>query len=134
LGTAEGRGLRSADIRRPIHSLSAFVGARQRTIFEAEPSGISLGQAGYKKGNDPGEEDRADLAWLFVPESWAMPENDLNRDPPELIVDTSPSDYHDFGRYPIKDYPILRSFVDRNCRLEKSIAGIDIYRCGKKTS
>jgi hypothetical protein len=88
---------------------------------------------GYRKGNDPDEKDRADLAWLFVPEAWPMLEADLNGDPPELIVDTSPGDYHDFGRYPLMDFPILRSFVDKNCRLEKSIAGTDIYRCGAGT-
>jgi hypothetical protein len=87
---------------------------------------------GYKRGNDPNESDRADITWIAVPEAWPMLETDLKRDPPELIVDTSPGNYHDFGRYPIKDYPILRSFVDENCRLEKSIAGTDIYRCGNK--
>ncbi len=84
---------------------------------------------GYRQGNDPNEKDRADIGWLFAPEAWPMLENDLNRDPPELIVDTSPGNYHDFGRYPIKNYPILRNFVDQNCRMEKSIAGTDIYRC-----
>ena len=85
---------------------------------------------GYKRGNDPNEKDRADITWLAVPEAWPMLETDLNRDPPELIVDTSPGNYHDFGRYPLRDYPILRRFVDRNCRLERKIGGTDIYRCG----
>ncbi len=85
---------------------------------------------GYKQGNDLNERDRADITWLAVPEAWPMLETDLNRDPPELIVDTSPGNYHDFGRYPLRDYPILRRFVDQNCRLEKIIAGTDIYRCG----
>ncbi len=84
---------------------------------------------GYKKGDDPNEKDRADISWLYVPESWPMLEQDLRRNRPELIVDTSPGDYHNFGRYPIRDYPVLQSFVDQNCRLEKSIAGMDIYRC-----
>jgi len=30
----------------------------------------------------------------------------------------------------MRNYPILEKFVERNCRLEKSIAGMDIYRCG----
>lgn len=85
---------------------------------------------GYKQGNDPNEKDRADIAWLFVPEAWPMLENDLDRNPPELILDTSPGNYHDFGRYPLRNYPILRDYVDRNCRLEKILAGMDIYRCG----
>ncbi|HTY63459.1 MAG TPA: glycosyltransferase family 39 protein [Acidobacteriota bacterium] len=84
---------------------------------------------GYKAGNDRDENDRADLAWLTIPEAWSMLEADLNRDPPAVIVDTSPGNYHDFGRYPIRNYPILEGFVEKNCRLEKSIAGMDIYRC-----
>jgi hypothetical protein len=87
---------------------------------------------GYKPGNDPNEKDRADITWLAVPEGWPMLEADLNRDPPKLIVDTAPGNYHDFGRYPIGDYPILRGFIDRNCRLETKIGGTDIYRCGDK--
>ncbi len=83
----------------------------------------------YKKGSDPDEKDRADIAWRAVPEAWPMLEKDLGRRPPELIVDTSPGDYHDFGRYPIKNYPILRGFIYEHCRLETNVAGMDIYRC-----
>jgi 4-amino-4-deoxy-L-arabinose transferase-like glycosyltransferase len=89
---------------------------------------------GYKQGNDPNERDRADITWLAVPEAWPMLEADLKRDPPELIVDTSPGNYHDFGRYPLRDYPILRGFVDQNCRLETKIGGTDIYRCGDSSA
>ena len=84
---------------------------------------------GYMRGHDPNEEDRADITWLEVPEAWPMLKEDLNRNPPELIVDTSPGNYHDFGRYPLKDYPILRGFVEENCRLEIQIGGTNIYRC-----
>ena len=84
---------------------------------------------GYLKGIGPNEADRADIAWQVVPEAWPMLEKDLNSNPPELIVDTSPGNYHDYGRYPIKNYPVLRAFIERNCRFEKNIAGVDIYRC-----
>lgn len=84
---------------------------------------------GYRQGNDPNEKDRADIAWLQIPEAWPMLEADLIRNPPELIVDTSPGNYHDFGRYPILEYPVLRSFIRNNCSLEKRIAGTGIYRC-----
>jgi 4-amino-4-deoxy-L-arabinose transferase-like glycosyltransferase len=84
---------------------------------------------GYIKGNDPNEKDRADLAWQIIPEAWPMLEKDLKSNPPELIIDSSPGNYHDFGRYPIKNYPLLREFIETNCVFEKSIAGVDIYRC-----
>jgi hypothetical protein len=84
---------------------------------------------GYKKGNAPNETDRADITWQAIPEAWPMLEKDLQRNTPELIVDTSPGNYHDFGRYPIRDYPILREFIDARCHLETTIAGVAIYRC-----
>jgi 4-amino-4-deoxy-L-arabinose transferase-like glycosyltransferase len=91
-------------------------------------------QTGYRQGNDPNEGDRGDIAWVSVPETWPMLMKDLNRSMPEMIIDTSPGNYHDFGRYPIRDYPLLSSFVEKNCRMETSIAGMDIYRCGTGSS
>lgn len=84
---------------------------------------------GYREGNDPDERDRADIAWHAVPEAWPMLEADLRRNRPVLVVDTSPGDYHDFGRYPIRDYAPLARYLDDACRLEKRVAGMDIYRC-----
>ena len=84
---------------------------------------------GYIKGDGPGEKDRADINWLAAPEVWPMLEKDLKNDPPELIIDTSPGDYHFYGRYPMRNYPLMREYVEKNCVFEKSIAGVDIYRC-----
>lgn len=87
-------------------------------------------QTGYKPGNDPNEEkERSDRTWVGVPESWQMLEDDLKRNRPELIIDTSPGNYKDFGRYPIRNYPIMLNYLETYCRLETSIAGMDIYRC-----
>jgi len=90
---------------------------------------FTIVHTGYLKGDGPGEKDRADLNWLAAPEAWPMLEEDLKNDPPELIIDTSPGDYHYYGRYPLKNYPLMREYVEKNCVLEKSIAGVDIYRC-----
>jgi 4-amino-4-deoxy-L-arabinose transferase-like glycosyltransferase len=87
-------------------------------------------QTEYKAGDDPEvEKDRSDKLWVQVPESWPMLMADLERNKPRMIIDTSPGDYHDFGRYPIKDFPMLRDYVEHNCRLEAQIAGMDIYGC-----
>ena len=83
----------------------------------------------YRQGNDPNEADRSDITWATVPAAWSMLKTDLERNHPKLIIDTSPGDYHDFGRYPLRDYSILREYVDANCHLENSIVGMDIYRC-----
>jgi 4-amino-4-deoxy-L-arabinose transferase-like glycosyltransferase len=86
-------------------------------------------QTGYIKGNGQGEKDRADINWLAAPEAWPMLEMDFKNDPPELIIDTCPGDYHFYGRYPMRNYPLMREYVDKNYVFEKSIAGVDIYRC-----
>lgn len=86
---------------------------------------------GYKKGNDPDEKNRSDVTWNLIPEAWPMLEHDLKKSLPELIIDTSPGNYHAFRRYPVKDYPILRQIIDNYYRFEKNIAGVDIYRLKK---
>lgn len=83
----------------------------------------------YNQGNDLDEEDRSDRTWTYIPEAWPMLEADMKRNKPTLIIDTSPGDYHNFGRYPLKDYPVISDYVNENCRIETRIAGMDIYRC-----
>ena len=90
---------------------------------------LTMWLTGYKPGNDLNENDRSDIAWTEAPEAWQMLEADLKHNKPALIIDTSPGNYHDFGRYPINDYPILKDFVTENCRIETRIADMDIYRC-----
>jgi hypothetical protein len=89
---------------------------------------------GVRRGNDPDEESRSNLTWaertwVQIPEAWTMLDADLRRNRPELIIDTSPGNYNGFGRYPLKDYPVLRDYVAESCHLETSLAGMDIYRC-----
>jgi len=90
---------------------------------------LTMMLTGYKPGSDPDENDRSDIAWTEAPEAWPMLESDLKRNKPVLIIDTSPGNYHDFGRYPMKDYPVLNDYVAENCHLEASVADMDIYRC-----
>lgn len=83
---------------------------------------------GYKKGDDPDEKDRSDVTWDLIPEAWDMLEKDLIEEPPEIIMDSSPGNFHAFGRYPIKDFPVLDKIVREHYVLETIVAGVGIYR------
>jgi hypothetical protein len=89
---------------------------------------------GYKSGGEQNEKDRSDITWALAPEAWPMLRSDFDRNKPELIVDTAPGDYHDFARYPIKGYSIVRDYIEKHCQLEKQISGMDIYRCSRINS
>ena len=87
---------------------------------------------GYKPGNDPNERERSDITWASAPEAWPMLEADLKRNENALIIDTSPGNRNNFGRYPIKDYPVLFDYVEQNCKMEATVVETDIYRCKSK--
>jgi len=89
---------------------------------------------GYMHGENPGDGDgkeRSDAKKAAIPEAWPMLQTDLERNRPAFVIDTSPGDYKNFGPYPLKDFPVIRDYVDRNCTKETAIAGMDIYRCDK---
>lgn len=69
-----------------------------------------------------------DTTAFITPGSWAMLFADLERTPPAYIVDTSPGNYHDYGKYPIAKYPELAAYLKAHYRLETTIDKIDIYR------
>src|SRR5207247_2786091 len=49
--------------------------------------------------------------WDTAPDVWPALQSDLERHPPELIVDTSTDDWSDFGPYPMAKYPVLANLV-----------------------
>ncbi|MDO8527281.1 MAG: glycosyltransferase family 39 protein [Deltaproteobacteria bacterium] len=53
---------------------------------------------------------------------------DFAKSPPEMIVDTSPSNYRMYGRYPLGKFPVLNDYVEKNYVFEATIRGMDIYR------
>lgn len=53
---------------------------------------------------------------------------DFQKNPPVLIIDTAPSNYRLYGRYPLKEFPTLHQYIQKNYRLEATIRNTNIYR------
>ena len=62
-----------------------------------------------------------------VEEGWTLLMDDLLRDPPPLIADTSTGDYG-FSYAQLDRYPPLRDFVRDHYREETTIAGVRLFR------
>ncbi len=62
-----------------------------------------------------------------VPEGWRQLLEDLERQPPPYIVDTSHGQY-DFQYAPIESYPLLWRIVSEQYELETELAGVRFYR------
>lgn len=54
--------------------------------------------------------------------------SDLEKNRPLYIVDTAPAHFHEYGKYPLLNYPLLVDYVDKNYVLETIIDGADLYR------
>lgn len=76
----------------------------------------------------PKEVIRYDTSKNIFPGGWNLLMGDLEKNRPVLIVDTSPSNYRMYGRYPMHDFKLLNDFVERNYVFEATIRGMDIYR------
>jgi hypothetical protein len=63
-----------------------------------------------------------------VPEGWQMLLDDLTREPPLYVLDTSPGNYTSFAGLSIDRYPRLAEFVHRGYQVEAEVEGIRIYR------
>ena len=62
-----------------------------------------------------------------VEEGWSLLMDDLTRDPPPVILDTSAGDYG-FEYATLANYPPLDDFVRARYREERTIAGVRIFR------
>jgi len=69
-----------------------------------------------------------DTSDYITPRSWDMFFEDLERNKPVYIVDTSVGDYHDYGKYPVAIYPKLVKYLDEHYVYEAQFEGADFYR------
>lgn len=60
--------------------------------------------------------------------SWEMFFEDMRINTPIYFVDTSPGNYHDYGKYPISRYPQLMNWLNERYTFEAHVKGADIYR------
>lgn len=63
----------------------------------------------------------------IFPRAWEYLRADVARRPPDIIVDTVPSNYRRYGRYPIENFPFLQSTIARSYTKAASFNGYDIY-------
>lgn len=62
------------------------------------------------------------------PGSWEMLLEDLDRSRPVYFVDTSPGNYHNYGRYPVMNYPQLVHLLRYRYHFEADVNNAIIYR------
>lgn len=60
--------------------------------------------------------------------SWDKLIDDLTKYKPVFIIDTSPSNYFQYAKYPISRFVLLDSFIKRYYLFDRRIGNIDIYR------
>ncbi len=53
---------------------------------------------------------------------------DLYNNKPSYFINTAPSDYYGYSRFPLENYPAVNKFVKDKYRLVETIDGIEIYK------
>lgn len=64
----------------------------------------------------------------IFPKAWDYLKEDFEKKLPTYIIDTAPSNYRRYGRYPIEKYPYLNGILSAKYSLEEEIKGYRIYR------
>jgi len=64
---------------------------------------------------------------LEIPRAWTLFFQDLERNPPELVIDTASAGYIAFGKFPIEKYPALLGFLERSYQ-RAQIEGFTVWR------
>jgi hypothetical protein len=59
-----------------------------------------------------------DTSRYIVPGSWDLLMSDLEKNKPRFIIDTSPGDIYYWGKYPLKKFPRLKSYLDEHYVLD----------------
>jgi len=82
---------------------------------------------GRAPGTPQAKDPEFDTTEFITAGSWEMLFEDFEINEPAVIVDTSPGDHHDYGKYPIDSYPKLRDYLKSHYRLVERVDGADIY-------
>lgn len=69
-----------------------------------------------------------DTSQYAAPGAWDMFRQDLQTKRPLYIIDTTPGNFHQYGKYPITKYPWFFEYLTGHYDLEINIAGADLYR------
>lgn len=65
---------------------------------------------------------------LARPEAWEALMQDLEKNPPDYIIDTAPVGIHGYDKYPLQDYPILWLWMQKKYSLWNTVHGVPLYK------
>jgi len=77
---------------------------------------------------EPGPLRDYDTSQYIVPKAWPLFFLDLEKNKPLFFIDTSTANILRFGKYPLKEFPQLMTYIERNYQWVKKIEGVDVYR------
>jgi hypothetical protein len=63
-----------------------------------------------------------------LPEAWAMTSHDLATHPPAVIVDTAAAGAKSYGKYPVRNYPVLVQALATHYRVVDCVQGVVLWR------
>lgn len=78
-------------------------------------------------GRIPGTKGEGSDAFI-MPQAWDMFMGDMERNKPVYIVDTAPSNLHDYRDFPVTRYPRLMDYMNKHYREEIRINGTVFYK------
>lgn len=85
-------------------------------------------QTGRVSGKAAARKPSFDPTPYVKPGSWEMLFEDLDRSRPVYFVDTAAGGYHNYGRYPVTDYPRLVEYLRYRYHPEATVDGAVVYR------
>jgi 4-amino-4-deoxy-L-arabinose transferase-like glycosyltransferase len=65
------------------------------------------------------------------PEAWQAFWQDVRQKAPDYFIDTSAANIHDYGRFPVQNYPRLAAYLQQNYDKIEAVQGVLIYRLKK---
>lgn len=71
---------------------------------------------------------RQDTSPYINPQNWQQFLDDLNAHPPFYIVDCASGNLRDYGKFPIRHYPLFYKFVTDHYHPETTIDGVTLFR------
>ncbi len=83
--------------------------------------------AGYIPGNESQFKDGFNYKKYIITKHRIQLIEDLKRNKPYIIIDTSRNNFHNWKRYPLNSFADLYDFVNKNYFLAKDLEGFEIY-------